>query len=206
MTADNRVKIEAFKAQVQAKIETLLAEFADGKLNREQFHNIYAHYSNQITLANQALMEDSSKAVDDARAGHTIAIRQTYMGKAMGLVIYHNKSGTMIETLGEFDVPPQYIAPVLNDFSQLMDSRQFIERRVVQVDEKRWLLFAAGRFTTVVTLFQNEPSQHQSREIERLHYDFEVANEAFIANGRADRNKLAYPFMVFVQQKLGSRP
>jgi hypothetical protein len=206
MTADNRSKIEVFKAQVQGKIETLLSEFADGKLNREQFHNIYAHYSNQITLANQALMEGDTSAVDSNNAGQTIAIRQAFMAKALGLTIYHNKSAVMIETLGEFDIPSQFVAPVLNDFSQLMEARQFIDRRVLQVDNRRWLLFAAGRYTTVVTVFQHEPSQHQSREIERLHHDFEVANEAFLTSGWVDRTKLAYPFMVFVQQKLGSRP
>lgn len=201
MSADNQAKIEAFMAQVQAKIDTLLAEFAEGKLNREQFHNIYAHYSNQISLAQQALHSGDAEAVEGA-AGQTIGIRQTYMGKALGLVIYHNKSARTVDTLGEFDVPPNLISPVLNDFTQLMDAHQLIDRRIMQVSAQQWLLFAAGRYTTVVTLFQNEPSQHQSREIERLHYDFEVANEAFLASGQFDPAKLAYPFMVFVQQKL----
>jgi hypothetical protein len=201
MSSEYQAKIEAFKAQVQAKVETLLAEFAEGKLNREQFHNIYAHYSNQLQLADQAMHEGDSNRVEGA-AGETIAIRQTFMGKAMGLVIYHNKSATLVDTLGEFDVSPEVIAPVLNDFSQLMEANKLIDRRIFQVAERQWLLFAAGRYTTVVTLFQNEPSNHQSREIERLHYDFEVANAAFLAIGRVDPTKLAYPFMVFVQQKL----
>ena len=36
----------------------------------------------------------------------------------------------------------------------------------------------------------------------RLHHDFEVANDAFLSKGRGDANTLAYPFLVFVQQKL----
>jgi hypothetical protein len=73
---------------------------------------------------------------------------------------------------------------------------------VEQVGEREWLLFAAGRYTTVITLFQHEPSAQQSREIERLHYDFEVANASMLAGSRLDASKLAYPFLTFVQQKI----
>ena len=53
---------------------------------------------------------------------------------------------------------------------------------------------AAGRYTTIVTLFQNEPSQEQVREIERLHHDFEVANEVHLSTPSVDSSRLAYPF------------
>lgn len=194
-------KIEAFKQEVQAKIQKLLAEFADGSLNREQFHAIYAHYSGQLAFAEQALQTGETDAMNN-KAGQTIHIRQAHMGKAVGLIIYHNKRGTLIDTLGEFDVPVTITAPVLNDFTSLMQTNQFIDRRVQQIGERQWLLFSAGRYTTVVTLFEHEPSQRQMREIERLQHDFEVANDAFLSSGRGDATKLAYPFLVFVNQTL----
>jgi hypothetical protein len=201
MSRDGQAKVEAFKSQVQGKIQSLLTEFADGKLSREQFHAIYEHYSSQLTMAEQALRSDDSGSVK-LKGGETIGIRQAYTAKAIGLVIYHNKSGVLLDTLGEFDIPSANISPVLNDFSQMMQANELIDRRVEQVSPNQWLLFAAGKYTTVVTQFHNEPSYHQSREIERLHHDFEVANEAFLSSGRGDASKLAYPFLVFVQQKI----
>ncbi len=124
------------------------------------------------------------------------------MGKATGLMIYHNKSGMFVDTLGNFDIPSGRIASILNDFSQMMEEERLIDRRVEHVGEREWLLFAAGTYTTIVTLFHNEPSPEQSREIERLHHDFEVANQRQLGLPRVDSSKLAYPFLVFIQQKL----
>ena len=124
------------------------------------------------------------------------------MGKAVGMTIYNNRSGTLLETLGDFEVPPDKLAPILNDFSLMMESGKLVEREVRKIGAKQWLLFAAGRFTTVVTLFHNEPSEQQSREIERLHHDFELANRWFLRSGETDKTKLAYPFMTFVQKKI----
>lgn len=198
MSADGQSKMEGFRTQINTKIQTLLSEFADGKLNREQFHAIYEHYNNQLSLADQALMGGGAPG----QASSTIAIRQAHMGKALGLVIYHNRSGVVLDTLGDFDIPTDYLKPTLNDISQLMADNELIDRRVQQIDPKRWLMFAAGRFTTIITLFHHEPSSQQSREIERLHHDFEIANEAFISGGAVEAFRLAYPFLVFVQQKL----
>ncbi|NDJ60701.1 MAG: hypothetical protein GYB67_06220 [Chloroflexi bacterium] len=200
-TEGKRAKFEGFRAEVRDKIDALVAEFANGELSREQFHAIYEHYNSQLMLIQEKLDANA----DDSpvqNAGQTIGIRQAHMGKAVGLMIYHNKSGQFVETLGQFDVPPQTIAPILNDFSLLMETRKLIDRRVVKIAERAWLLFAAGRYTTVVTLFHNEPSQQQSREIERLHHDFELANSTALTAGHIDSTRLAYPLLVFVQQKL----
>jgi len=201
MTPNDHGKIYDFRTQVQAKIEKLLAEFAAGAVSREQFHALYAHHTTNLQLAEQALEAKDTSLIDSAQ-GATISIRQAHMGKAIGLMIYHNKTGMFVETLGAFDVPPALISPILNDFSMLMEADRAIDRRVEKVGERQWLLFAAGRYTTVITLFHNEPSAQQSREIERLHHDFEVANANMLSGIRLDASKLAYPFTVFVQQKL----
>jgi hypothetical protein len=61
-------------------------------------------------------------------------------------------------------------------------------------------LFAAGTYTTVVALFHNDPSAAQSHEIARLHHDFEVANERQLTSRRVNASKLAYPFLVFIEE------
>ena len=202
MASENSDKIAVYKAQAQAKIDDLLEEFAEGKINREQFHALYAHHNAKLKLAEQAQEKDDPDVVDLSPGQTTYAIRQAHMAKAVGLMIYHNKSGMYVDTIGYFDIPPSRVAPILNDFSELMQGNRLIDRRVERITDKGWLLFAAGTFTTVVTLFQNEPSSAQSREIERLHHDFEVANHGQLTQSRIDASRLAYPFLVFIQQKL----
>jgi hypothetical protein len=193
--ATNPVDIQAMKALLEEKIQKLLAEFAEGKINREQFHVIYARYDSQLGAIQQGFAIAGNP-------GETIGIRHAHMGKAVGLAIYHHKSGTFVDTLGQFEVSPQQIAPILNDFTQMMAENRYMERRVVQAGENAWLIFAPGKYTTVITLFYKEPSAQQGREIERLHHDFEVANDAALSMLHIDKSKLAYPFLVFVQQKL----
>jgi len=206
-TPDRRAKAEAFKTEVQQKIQGLIAEFAEGKLSREQFNVLYERYNGQLQIAEHALLSGNPDAVKIAQAGpSTVMVKDALMGKAIGLGIYHNKSGTMVDTLGNFDVPVTLISSVLNDFSMMMQDNKLIDRRVQKVSSKQWLLFAAGKFTTIVTLFQNEPSQQQSREMERMQHDFEEANRAFLQKEQVDKDKLAYPFLSFVQQKLKKSP
>jgi hypothetical protein len=191
-----------YRAQVLEKIDHLLTEFAEGKVSREQFHAIYEHYSNQLALVEQMDRPGADLGLDGV-PGATIAIRQAHMAKALGLIIYHNKSGKFVETLGEFDIQPGVMAQTLNDFSTMMDAQQYIDRRVVKLPDRRWLLFAAGRFTTVVSVFFHEPSPQQMREVERLHHDFEMANATALGSSIAiDKNALAYPFVVILQKKL----
>jgi hypothetical protein len=199
---NDNASIKAFKAKIQEKIQILLTEFSEGKLNREQFHAVYERYSAQLTIADQGLMNG---AYDASGGSNTIALKAEHMGKAVGLAIYHHKNGTFVETLGDLEVPVQVMSPILNDFSLLLDANKLIDRRIEKIGTKQWLLFAPGKFTTVVTLFQNEPSPQQCREIERLHHDFEEANHTALISGKVDASKLAYPFIVFVQQRLSPK-
>jgi len=203
MSSEAVAKAQAFKLKVIEKIQGLLNEFAEGKLNQEQFNVLYERYSGQLAMAQQALESGNAEAINQVTAGKsTIALKQEYMGKAIGLGIYLNKSGVAIETLGEFDVSAFVISPVLSEFTPLMESGKPIEPRAGKLKDKRWLLFTGKRFTTVATLFHNPPSPLQIDEIERLHQDFETANAALLERGLLDSKKLAYPFIVFIQKKL----
>lgn len=204
MTGDNAAKGRAFKAQVEQKIQALLEEFANGKLSREQFQAIYERYNSQLLLAEQAMRSINPDVVIGMAQGGppTVATKEAYMGKAMGMMIYNNQSGMLIETLGDINVSADKIAPTLNDYSQMMKANRLVERVVKKIGTREWLLFVGGQYTTVVCLFHNEPSPEQCREIERLHHDFELANRWFLRSAETDKGKLAYPFLTFVQKKL----
>lgn len=192
---------KAFRALLEEKIQNLVEEFADGKISREQFHILYERYNSRLAIANQALLSGNPEAIRIAQSGPpTMLVRDTYQGKAMGMAIYHNKSGSILETLGDFNVPPTQVAGILNEFSKKMVENEYIDRHLEKFDGQKWALFAPGRFSTVITLFLNEPAAAQMRDIERLHHDFETANYPLLDADIVDGSKLAYPFLAFVKR------
>jgi hypothetical protein len=192
---------EAFKATVEGKIQGLITEFAEGKISREQFQMIYARYSEQLAIANAALMTGSEITQKNDNTS-TIAVRTAYQGKATGLMIYHNRSGMVLEVLGDVSVPISQFVPILNDFSLLMGENKRGERKVKKFGDNEWLLLAAGRYTTIITQFKHEPAQIQIRELERLHTHFEEANRTLFETDKATSQTLAYPFLEFVEKRL----
>lgn len=198
----NNEEANAFKATVESKIEQIVDDFAKGKLSREQFQVIYERYSQQLSLAEQALVTGDMSEVYRARdAVSTIAVRDAHQGKAVGLIIYHHKSGMLVDSLGDFDVPVAMISPILNKFTLMLEENKFIDRYVEKVFDRRWVLYVPGRFATVVNLYENEPSEEQIRKMEQLHRDFEKANRANLDDETVDTAALAYPFAAFVQKK-----
>jgi hypothetical protein len=201
-TTNARANAESFKATIEAKIQDIVKEFAEGQISREQFQLLYERYSSRLAIANEALMTNNPDAVEIAQGGPpTIAVRSASMGKALGMMIHHNSSSLTVETLGEFNVPVVKISPTLNEFSMYMEVDQLVEPRSEQLGDRQWLLFTPGKYTTVITLFRNQPSQAQILEIRRLHHDFENANADALKKNTFQAKKLAYPFMVFIQQK-----
>jgi hypothetical protein len=194
--------IKSFQNEIQSKITKLLKEFGEGKISSEQFNLIYQRYNNQLEMALEVL--DGSVKPPPGGDMNTIAIKQATTGKAVGLGIYHHKSATTIETLGNFDVPPEVISPVVNEFSHKLEAREFIEPVSKKLSSGLWVVFMARNFTTAIVIFRHEPAQRQIRELERLLHDFEEANRNLLDKMTVDKSKLAKPFIGFVKKKLGS--
>lgn len=204
MSSDAKKSAEEFKQSIEAKIRDLIAEFADGQISREQFHAVYERYNSRLQIANEALITGTPEAVEIAKGGPpTLAVKKASMGRALGVLIYHYGSGLILETLGEFEVAVSKLSPVLNELSRQAEADELMESRVERLEGRQWLFYHPGRFSAVVTQFLNEPSPMQTREIIRLHHDFEVANEGILKRDPVDSSKLAYPFLVFVQRKFG---
>jgi len=194
--------IKAFHQEIQTKIQNLLVEFGQGQISTEQFNILYARYSNQLDMALSVLdgMEERTPGSEMS----TVAIRQATTGKALGLAIYHHRSGTIIESLGNFDLASDVISPTLNEFSAKLENREFIEAVTHKLTSGLWVVFMARQFTTAITIFRNEPAPRQVKELERLLHAFEEANRHNLDKMDVDKSKLAKPFLNFVRQKLGS--
>lgn len=200
----SRAKAEAFKTEVEDKIQDLITEFSEGKISREQFNLLYDRYNGQLSIANEALAGNGMRDLNEVKNSvPTIFVREATAGKAMGMAIYHHRSGRIIESLGEFDAPIMQLTPVLNSIVGKIDAEEFVEPKSVNIERGKWILFESRKHTTVVTLFQNEPSAMQIREMQRLHHDFEVANNRFLIEDEVEVKSLAYPFLVIVKKTLG---
>ena len=204
MSTDSLKKAEAFRNEVLKKINKAVQEFAEGKLSAEQFQAIYTRYTEHLSIANMAVMSGQEGSIDAVQndGTSTIALRNNLQGKAMGLMIYHNKSGTIVETLGNPDVPIDTIGPLFNEISIQMESGKRVEPVIKKLGEKQWLALAAGRFTTIATQFRHEPARQQILELERLHTDFEDANKVALQRATPDTKNMAYPFVVFVEKRI----
>lgn len=193
--------IRTFQDGIQKKIRNLLTEFGEGKISNEQFNILYERFNNQLEMALEAL---DDAAIQNNPNDSTIAVRRATTGKALGMAIYHHRSGTFIETLGNFDLSPDLISPTLNAFSTKIDAQKLIDPITRNLDTGMWIVFMAKSFATAIVIFKNEPAPSQVRELERLLHDFEVANHNNLNKLDVDKAKLAKPFVGFVRKKLKS--
>lgn len=199
-----RDKAEAFKSKVESKIQNLISEFSEGKISREQFNLLYDRYNGQLAITNEALAENDIRALNEVENSvPTIFVKEATAGKATGMAIYHHRSGQIIEALGDFDVAVAQLTPVLNEIIGKIEADEFVEPKTINIDRGHWVLFESRKYTTIITLFQNEPSAVQIREMQRLHHDFEIANQRFLTTDEVDTKSLGYPFLSIVQKSLG---
>src|SRR5205085_2552374 len=98
---------------------------------------------------------------------------------------YYHATGTMLESIGEFNVPTSALTPTLRNFRALMQRGVEVEPRA-QLMEGQWVLFVPGKYSTAVMLFSNEPAGRQTEIIGTMHRDFEIANDAALKSGQAD--------------------
>lgn len=193
--------MRAFQDDIQTKIRNLLKDFGDGKVSNEQFNILYERFNNQLEMALEVMDGEATPRKDDIS---TIAVKKATTGKAIGLAIYHHRSGIFIETLGNFDLSPDLISPTFNEFSKKIEERSFIEPVTRKMANGLWVVFTARHFTTAVVVFKNEPAPRQIRELERLLHDFEEVNRINLDKMDVDTDKLAEPFIGFVRKKLKS--
>jgi hypothetical protein len=195
MTQD---EIDTRRAEIHTKMRGLIKELSEGKISTEQFNVLYERYQNLLELLS------ADELAVEANDLPTVAYRNATTAKAIGMSVYHHRSGIMIETLGNFDVSPATLAPVLNEILDKRERREFIEPKVQKVGMGIYMVFMVRQYTTVIILFRNEPAQAQLRDVERLQHDFEEANRHLLESNAVDGSKLAKPFLGFVRKKIGS--
>ena len=179
---------------LQNKMRQLVEDFASGQINRTQFHGLYDRYQRQMTQ----IMRFNS--VTSEGSEDTLHIKKRLTAKVLGFSIYNNQSGLPIETIGEFVVDTALLVPMLSSYRAATREIFKAGMRSTVMENDQWLCFVPGNLTTLIALFSVEPSSVQLGTVERMHRDFEDANQAALEKGNIDPNALAYPFLTFVRQ------
>jgi hypothetical protein len=206
-----------FISQTRNKMKQLVDDFAEGKLNREQFHILYERYQSQINSVKLMLDENDPTTWSQALDGdETIALRKKLLGKATGMAIYINKGGTLLNTLGNFNPDGSSIAKLFKKFDEqiakdkaaigqndpdIVPTIQRYHQMLMELPSHGWMFVARARLTTIVTIFTREPTQDQCETMLRLLRDFETANASHLQKENVTATDLAMPFQVFVKRE-----
>jgi hypothetical protein len=193
---------QSFISDVHKKMSRIAQEFAAGELNRTQFLQIYDRYQRQILIIAQLIAEADPtgwrEAIEDGEA--TIEIRRSLESRPIGLSIYSNQTSIPLETVGNFNIDPELVIPMLEAYRSAAAEIFQTALRSVELEDGRWVCFVKGQYTSLAALFSLEPAGFQLGLIRKLHEDFEAANAKILAQGETDPTQLVHPFRSLVEQ------
>lgn len=191
---------QAYLARVQEKINKLAEEFATGAINQAQFQELYEHYQKeQQTVKRWLQMEPDSDAWQEATTeGQSVLIRADNLARVVGYAIYENNSGMPLNTIGQFEVDPELVVPMLSSYRAATREIFGAGMRSSEIEGGRWLCFVPGEFTTLMALFSKSPSTRQLDSLEELHRLFERANRYFLQEPNLQPGDLVFPHTHFI--------
>jgi hypothetical protein len=200
--ADPLQEALAFRQKVQGKVDQLVADFDAGTINLAQFRSLYAHYQQQLRNI-EGIIEAAPSSDDWKKAvaeGRSIVIRRQHGAKAVGYAIFENESGMPISTLGQFEVDPALLVPMLASYRSAAREAFGAGTRSTEMEDGRWLGFVPGEYTTMMALLTGEPAGKQLRFLEQLHQQFEQANRRRLADPPIEASDLVFPHEYFLGQ------
>lgn len=202
-------RAKAFIAETRQKMEALVEDFVEGKLNREQFNALYDRYQTQINGVKSIIVaeepESWTEVLDDEETFH---IRQRLMAKAIGMLIFLNKSHKPIDTLGKVSLKQNQIDPL---FKQLDEKKKSgnptasmqlfrFPQLVTEIKKVGWIFVVEGELTAIIMIFSKEPTVDQKSTVMDLLKDFERANQAHLKQPNVTADQLAMPFRVIIRR------
>ena len=191
---------QGYLTRVRIKLDSLAEDFNKGTMNRAQFQHLYAHYQREIRTV-EGMMEiwpDSETWKGAVTEGQSVIIRHQHMARAEGYAIFENDSGMPVSTLGQFELDPALLVPMLSSYRTATKEIFGSGTRSTEIEDGRWLCFVPGRFTTMLSVFSNEPAARQLAYLEELHRHFEQANHRYLADPPLNASDLLFPHQYFL--------
>ncbi|MBW4439013.1 MAG: hypothetical protein KME04_17885 [Pleurocapsa minor GSE-CHR-MK-17-07R] len=189
--------------RLRHKMQTLVEEYAQGKINRVQFQSLYTRYSEQRTIIEKLLERnpdsDAWKQVISV-PGQTGFLRSQFEAHAIVFAVYLR--GQLAPVFHEGRRSPQSL-----NIDRLVEGLWAIPRppqpglgrRALAHGE--WLVMALGTEAVTFVAFSLEPSNAQSRLVRDLHDDFERANRLLLARGITAPDRLVFPQRALIEKE-----
>ncbi len=186
---------------LRQKIETIIDDFATGKINRAQFNAMYKRYSEQRAIIERLLERnpdsDAWKQVLGVK-GHTGFLRSHYEAQPMFFIVYRHGTPKAILAGGKDTPTDVEVMPVLQMVWK-MPNRPKVGLGRRQFPSGNWMLLATGEHAATAVIFTLEPSAAQARLVRDLHADFERANQAALARGWIVQERMVFPQRALVE-------
>jgi hypothetical protein len=192
--ADDTNPTEAL-ARLREKSKTAAEEFAQGKINRAQFHAIYNRYSEQRRIIEELLARDPGSTAwqHAARPGHTTFLRQHFTARVLFFALFPIGQTRAIVHHGKQTPRAKDMLPVLRALPDLLKERGTLAPARKPVDGGHWLVIVPGRYTVSMVLYSLEPAREQIHKVADLHSDFEQANIHALQRGEFRPRRLVFP-------------
>ncbi len=180
---------------LREKMSQIAAEFADGKLNRDQFQAVYGRYSEQRDITERLLARDpNSQAWQSViTAGHTAFLIEHYAARVLSYAIYDQATGTQITISGSVQIAEHQVKAVLDRLRTVMAERGNPGPAQKRLADGSIVLIVPGDLTTAIVVYSREPSAHQIARVVDLQADFERANNRALLRRDYAHSRLVFP-------------
>ncbi len=183
--------------RVRGKLGKLVDDFSQGRVNRAQFEELYAHYQKERKTVETLI---TSRPSTDAwrmavTEGQSVNIRRRLAARVLGYAVYANTDETPLRVYGEFaSLEQKWISPLLARVSR--DSTQLFSVGSFETQDKEALCLCSvlGEFTTLLVLFTAEPARIQIESLQDLHSHFEQANQRMLSRAHYELSDLVFPY------------
>jgi hypothetical protein len=196
---DSRTDAERHLREVQEKTNKLAEDFSRGEVNRATFVHLYQHYQQQRQAIERLLEISPEKWRQAVSQGMSIAIRREHHAKPLGFSIYENASGMPLTTLGQFDLDPALMVPMLSSYREATREIFGSRMRSTQIESGRWVCFVSGQYTTLIALYNTEPAARQLQLLEETHLFFERANRPRLQQSPISLEGMVFPHEYYLQ-------
>ncbi|NJL93907.1 MAG: hypothetical protein HC915_09345 [Anaerolineae bacterium] len=188
-------KAERALESLRQKIQDLVQEYAEGKINQATFNAIYRRYAEQREITERLVERNPGSAAWQAviQSGHTGFLRDHYAAKLLSYGLYRIDTGEQIVLQGTLRLPAAQLDPIFTKLRRLAAEARVAKPAWRKLKDGRWVMLAPGRYTASVVIFSLEPAITQRETVEDVQRDFERANEKVISRGDFDASRLVFP-------------
>lgn len=180
---DNLADAHAYQTELQRKMTALADDFSQGKINRQQFDAVYAHYRDQRQLIEGLIRSMAADAWRKAvTPGQTGMLMERHAAHLLSCALYDNATAALLAASPRFQLDAEVVAPVIA--AHLQTASRGTHASSLPAPAEHWLHFVPGQYSTLVVVFTREPARSQWQFLHDLHHDFELASARRLTDGR----------------------